>query len=198
MKTACLTTLALALMLAMSAIVPVGAEEAPGTSGARALGFTVDLLPIVMSATTGEAGFSLQAWAGADHFRIRAVGARVSLPDALIGEKNFTDHDMLVGAVIADYIFGERFAGFWAGAGGEYWHNTIRHENPGGNASWDNAVLTVGGGYIWKVYGNLFVEPWTAAHLVLNGGTVKVAGASYTPQRLSAEVSLKIGYFFDM
>jgi hypothetical protein len=57
-------------------------------------------------------------------------------------------------------------------------------------------VGTVGAGYVWKVWGNFYLNPWAAAHLLLSRPEVTLYGATWTPAPLTAEVSLKIGWFF--
>jgi hypothetical protein len=165
---------------------------------AKAVGFTVDLLPTVMSATEHKAGYSLQAWAGYDHMRLRVVSAHMHMNDRLIADKAFNDQSLTVGAVIADYIFGNHFNGFWIGAGYEVWLNRINHKESGTTLEWTNHVATAGCGYIFPVAGNFYIEPWGAAHVVLNNASVSAGADTFKPRRLSAEVSLKAGYFFDL
>jgi hypothetical protein len=56
---------------------------------------------------------------------------------------------------------------------------------------------------LWKraqraqVYGNLYIEPLTAANLVLDDNDGELAGEHYRPERLSAEISLVAGHFFE-
>jgi hypothetical protein len=167
-------------------------------NNAKAVGFTVDLLPTVMSATEKKAGYSLQAWAGYDHVRLRAVSAHMHMNDRLIADKAFNDQTLTVGAIIADYVFGNHFNGFWIGSGYEVWMNRIRHKESGEHVEWTNHVFTAGCGYIVPVTGNFYMEPWGAAHMILNNSKVSAGGDSFAPRRLSAEVSLKAGYFFDL
>jgi hypothetical protein len=56
-------------------------------------------------------------------------------------------------------------------------------------------VFTVGGGYIWRVAGNLFLDPWVGAHAVLNPQTISLGAFDYKPSPLQGEVSLKVGWF---
>ena len=163
-----------------------------------AIGFTFDILPTAVSAASGRFGYSYQTWAGIDHMRVRLVGAQIYMPDALGGSKSFDNRSMTVAAGIIDYVFGERFDGAWIGTGVELWQNSIRCKSSGARSEWVNQVLTLGGGYIYRVKGNFYVEPWCAAHYIMNQRAVRDGSASYTPQRISAEVSLKAGYFFDM
>lgn len=163
-----------------------------------AAGFTFDFLPTAVSAAAGHFGYSYQTWAGIDHLRMRLVGAQIYMPDRFIGSKRFDSHSLTVAAGIIDYVFGEHFDGAWIGTGVELWQNRIRCKSSGSTSEWVNQVLTAGGGYIFRVKGNFYVEPWGAVHVIMNQRPVRDGSASYTPQRVSAEVSLKAGYFFDI
>lgn len=172
-----------------------------GTKQARnlALGLTLDLLPIVLSATAGEFGMSSQVWLGVDHLRFRLVGARLSQPNWLAAKDGFRNQRTTVGALIFDYVFGDHFDKWWIGTGIEVWRSSIGHEDAGQlRASWTNAVWTMGAGYIWPVFGNFYIEPWGAAHVVLNDPPIGLNGKSYEPFPVMGEVSLKVGWFLDL
>ena len=172
---------------------------AEASTSRKAIGVTIDLLPIVLSASAGEVGLSGQLWGAIDHYRLRLVGAHLTQPDWLAAKGGFEERRTTAFAVIGDYLFGDNFDGFWVGGGFEYWHESIGHEEaPGERDSWDTVAATAGGGYIWRVVGNFFLEPWTAAHLRLTPASASLAGETYEPQWLSAEVSLKIGFFVEL
>ena len=188
------------IMLVLPATLILAADNtgSEGKSG-KAVGFAVDFLPYVMSASTGHAGFSLQGYYGYDHLRFRLVGARIFMNDRFIGSSPFTGKKMTVGAAIVDYCFGDHFDKFWVGAGAEYWHCGITHDRSNEHVTWNDAVLTIGGGYIFTIAGNAYIEPWAAAHCVAGGLDHRTkSGRTYTSQRFSAEMSLKAGYFFDL
>lgn len=176
-----------------SALAPL-----PTSSRKLALGFTLDLLPTVLSATAGEFGMSGQIWMGIDHLRLRLVGAKISQPDWLAAKNGFRNRDTVVGALIFDYVFGDHFDKWWVGTGFEFWQNSIEHKNADGRAYWTNLVWTLGAGYIWRVVGNFYIEPWAAVHVVMNDPDVSLADKSYNPFPVMGEVSLKIGWFFDL
>ena len=182
---------------------PEAAAPATAEGSRRAIGFTLDLLPIALSASVGEVGLSGQIWLGFNHIRLRLVGARLALPDWVGAQDGFEDQTLFSGAAIVDYVFGERFDRWWVGGGFEYWHSSIGHEDvPGRRVAWDAGVATAGGGYIWRALGNddvsFYLEPWAAAHLRLTPASPELDGHSYTPARLNAEVSLKLGVFFEL
>ena len=194
------TAPALILALLMTAAVLITPEHtsAADTGRQSALGYEVDLFPTAISATAGETGYAFQTWAGIDRVKIRLVGAHLVLPDSLAGNDNFEDREMTVGALIFDYVFGENFQGFWFGTGVELWQNRIRHTGSGEQADWITGVLTAGGGYIFKVYGNLYLNPWAALHYVMNNREIVIAGDSFEQSPVQFSVSLKIGYYFSL
>lgn len=96
-----------------------GADSGDRSSRGLVLGYTVDLLPIVMTAVSGRMGFSFQTWMGVEHVRLRLVGAQMRMPDALVENSAFEQHDLTVGAMILDYVFRDDFAGWWIGSGFE-------------------------------------------------------------------------------
>jgi len=193
-----------ALVIASLGVFAFGKEanaETPVDAGGRskmALGYTVDLLPITLSAVSGRMGFSFQTWMGIERVRLRLVGAQMRMPDAMAEDRAFDHHDLTAGALIMDYIFGSDFGGWWVGSGFELWQNRLRHRATGEKVEWTSQVFTVGGGYSWKVAGNVFIEPWAAAHAVMNNRMVRAGGDEFTPRRFSAELSLKVGYFFSL
>lgn len=164
-----------------------------------ALGLTVDALPIILSATRGEVGMSGQAWMAVEHVRFRLVGAKLSQPNWLAAKDGFRDQDTTVAAVICDYVFGDHFDEFWVGTGFELWSNSIGHgAAPGERASWTNVVWTAGGGYIWRVIGNFYLEPWVAVHVTANEPKISLAGQTHHPVPVAAEASLKMGWFLEL
>jgi hypothetical protein len=151
-----------------------------------------------MSAVEGQFGFAGQAWVGIDHLRIRMVGAHYYTPQFLIGDNGFKNQNTNTLAWIFDYVFGNHFDGWWVGTGFELWLNNIGHKGMSATADWNSAVWTVGGGYIWRFWKNLYIEPWAAMHVVMNQHDVNLGGYKYTPLQVTGEVSLKIGWFFDL
>ena len=163
------------------------------------LGFNLDLLPTALSAANGKFGFAPQVWLGTGHARVRFVGAHLEPPDAFaFAPSGFRHPTTTVFASILDYTFGSRFDGVWIGSGFEIWQSTIEHEGVSGIARWSSTVFTVGGGYIWRFAGDFFLDPWAGAHAVLNPQTVSLGGFDYEAPSVQAEVSLKIGWFFDV
>ncbi len=174
------------------------ADDAPSTATTRqAFGITVDLLPTVLSAIAGDVGGGVQLWYGRDHIKARLVAARIHFPEFIAGGDGFTDQRTAAFAFIVDYVFGPHFDGWWVGGGAELWLNSIGHDGTSERADWTNVVATVGGGYIWCFAGNWFLEPWAAGHVLVNDASVTIGVTSYSPGRVTGEISLKVGVFFD-
>jgi len=185
-----------AVALLAGAAPALAADPAGGPPDRVALGLELDLLPTVLSAVDGQFGVGGNVWVGYDRLRLRAVGTRVYFPPGSLTPTGFQDRELTVAAGIVDYFFAPGFDGPWLAAGFEYWWNTIGSPSGPATASWNSWVFTLGGGYVWKVWGNLYLNPWAAAHLLLSRPEVALYGATWTPAPLTAEVSLKIGWFF--
>lgn len=176
----------------------IAPPERPARS-ARAIGLTVDLLPIALSASAGQIGASGQVWAGFGHARFRLVAARIAFPDWLAGKDGFEEQRTSVGAVLFDYVFGDHFDGWWIGSGFEYWHSSIGHRDfADARTSWNTPIWTLGGGYIADLVGNFYIEPWAAGHVAITAESPSIGGQTYRPTRVNGEVSLKLGVFFDL
>lgn len=177
------------LATALIAGTPVAAEETQDKKGTT-VGFELDALPYLSGGWYGS------AWVGRDRVRIRPVVASTELPSFLV-EEGFSDAKVEAYALVVDGFFRDDFRGFWVGAGAEYWKNGVTNDADGGTGEWNNTVATVGGGYVWKIAGNLYVNPWVAGHLIVGGPTsLRVGGATYNPKRFSPEASVKLGWHF--
>lgn len=162
----------------------------------QTVGMAIDLLPPVMSATTGNYGYSVQLWYGYKKFRVRGVIAGFTMPDKLMGNDDFANLQTSATALIFDYFLKNNFKGWWFGTGIEMWDNTINIKIDNNTHSFNDFVATAGCGYIFKVYKNFYVEPWGAVHCVLNNEKVIVGAIEYSTKRFQGEVSLKVGWHF--
>jgi hypothetical protein len=162
----------------------------------QTVGFAIDLLPPVLSATTGNFGYSGQVWYGYKKFRVRGVIADFYMPDKLMGNEDFQDLHTTATALIFDYFRDYNFKGWWVGAGVEMWNNKITSKTDYNNYAYKDYVATAGLGYIIKVYKNFYVEPWGAVHYVLSNESVSVTTTEYKTKKFQGEVSLKIGWHF--
>jgi hypothetical protein len=162
----------------------------------QTVGVAIDLLPPVMSATTGNFGYSAQLWYGYKKYRVRGVIAGFTMPDKLMGNDDFTNLETKATALIFDYFLKNNFKGWWFGTGFEMWNNTISSKINNQDYAFKDYVVTAGTGYIFKVYKNFYVEPWGALHYVLNNESVSVGETQYKTKKFQGEVSLKIGWHF--
>ena len=162
----------------------------------QTVGVAIDLLPPVMSAATGNFGYSAQLWYGYKKFRVRVVIAGFTMPDKLMGNDDFTNLETTATALIFDYFLKNNFKGWWFGTGIELWNNTITSKIDNQDYDFKDYVATAGSGYIFKVYKNFYVEPWGALHYVLNDEKVTVGETEYKTKKFQGEVSLKIGWHF--
>lgn len=181
----------------LAASGPAGPADAPkGPADPVAIGLEVDILPTVLSAIDGRLGGGGNLWVGTERVRFRAVGSRIDFPPGFLTPSGFENRQLTVAAGIVDWFFLPRFEGPWLGAGFERWWNTIGSPSGPATASWNSWVFTLGGGFVWKFWGNLYLNPWAAGHLLLSRPEVTLEGTTWTPASLSAEVSVKVGWFF--
>ena len=160
----------------------------------QTIGIAVDLLPPIMSASTGNFGYSAQLWYGYKKYRVRGVVAGFQMPDKLMGNNDFKDLKTFAAAVIFDYFPKNNFKGLWFGAGVEMWNNTITSKSDNQSYSFKDYVATAGIGYIFKIYKNLYVEPWGAVHYVLSNERINTGAVEYKTKKFQGEVSFKIGW----
>ena len=173
---------------------PVQKPESQPTAVSRwHFGSEVDVLPYVLG------GYYGSFFVGRDEWRLRAVVARSEAPSFLVAsgfEKKRSD----AYALVADRFLGSgrhRQEGFWVGGGGEFWRSRIRLENTTDFTYYNNFSLTVGGGYVWKLTSHIYLNPWSAAHVIAGGSTdVDVSGKIYKQPRFTPEASLKVGFVF--
>jgi hypothetical protein len=176
----------------------LAAEPPPPVAPARdrlTLGLELDALPFVLSAVAGQPGGAGNLWIGLDRLRLRAVGAHVAFPSGLT-PTGFQDRELTVAAGIVDCFFRPGFDGPWVGAGFEYWWNTIGSPSGPSTASWNSWVATLGGGFVWKFWGEFYLNPWAAAHLLLSTPSVTLYGETWKPAAVTGEVSVKLGWSF--
>ncbi len=171
-------------------------SQADSLKTKQTVGFSIDLLPIIMSVSTGNLGYSGQLWYGYNKFRIRGVIAGFQMPDKLMGNNDFKDLKTTATALIFDCFKNYNFKGWWLGAGVEMWNNTITSIIDNNNYNFNNYVATAGSGYIFKIYKNFYVEPWGAVHYILNNEKVSVGTTEYNTKKFQGEVSLKVGWHF--
>lgn len=171
--------------------VPAKSQEKNSSTGKpTTVGFELDALPYITR------GYYASLWMGHNHMRYRAIITEVTTPDFFL-EDGFTNNKIHVYAAIADYFFSESFEKWWAGAGVEYWKGQIQTNESPVTEKYNNTVITIGTGYVWKFYRNFYLNPWAAIHVRVAGEkSVKVYGEEFNPSALTPEISLKIGWHF--
>lgn len=162
----------------------------------QTVGVAIDLLPPILSATTGDFGYSAQLWYGYKKFRVRGVIAGFTTPDKIMGNDDFTHLKTTATALIFDYFLKNNFKGWWFGTGIEKWDNTITSKLNDQDYGFKNYVSTAGTGYIFKVYKNFYVEPWGAIHYVMDNNKISVENTEYKTKKIQGELSCKIGWHF--
>ncbi|RLD24811.1 MAG: hypothetical protein DRI54_05730 [Bacteroidetes bacterium] len=155
------------------------------------VGFEIDALPYI----TG--GYYASVWLGfkKQKQRLRPVYAKVNVPEFLLDEY-FNRNTLIVYAIVVDYFFKPNFEKFWIGTGIEYWDGEIENMFSE-TAKYNNWIFTLGGGYVWKFWDNLYINPWVAGHLRIAGDEEVQVGliTFYTPF-ITPEISLKLGWNF--
>jgi hypothetical protein len=181
------------LLMIFGILLPSLARGQEDTSiTTSALGFEVDVIPYV----TG--GYYGSVWYGYKHVRFRAVIAKVTTPDFIV-EDGFTNNKIQAYAFITDYFFKPNFEKWWIAAGFEYWKGEIQTDAQLSTAKYNNTVFTVGGGYVWKISGHFYINPWAAGHIRIAGDSkVVVDNKEFEPNVFIPEASLKFGYYFSL
>ncbi|MCK9281914.1 MAG: hypothetical protein M0P71_14910 [Melioribacteraceae bacterium] len=156
----------------------------------QTFGTELDLLPYI------SGGYYASAWYGIDQFRFRTILTKTTVPQFAVAE-GYKDNKLNVYALITDYFFKKNFEGFWIGTGLEYWDSQITYEAENQTSSYNNTVFTLGGGYVWKFYKNIYLNPWVAFHYIIAGDNeVKVGSRTFKPNEFTPEASIKIGWYF--
>ena len=156
-------------------------------------GTEIDVLPYVMN------GYYASAFTAHSGWRFRGVVARSDAPSFLVAsgfDKKRTD----AYALLVDRFIGkkkDRVEGFWGGGGVELWRNRIQQNGASDFTRYNNTVLTAGGGYVWKISHHVYLNPWSAVHVVAAGErNINVSGRTYVQPRITPEASVKIGIVF--
>jgi hypothetical protein len=172
------------------------ADDAPPAPdpGRIALGLELDLLPTVVSAAAGEVGGGGNVWLGRDRLRLRLVGTRMVFPDGFQTPSGFKDRELIAVAAIVDVFLHRGFSGPWIGGGLEHWWNRVGSAAGPDTADWRSYVVTAGGGWAWKFWRDLYLNPWMAGHVLLSRPEVTLYGSTWKPGVATWEISLKVGW----
>ncbi len=157
------------------------------------IGLEIDALPYI----TG--GYYFSAWSGFDNFRVRGVFTHFNSPSFIIPD-GFEDQKTDAYTLLVDYFPASKnseFEKWWLGTGLEYWKNSVLNSADKNTGDYDNLILTIGGGYIWKLWGNFYINPWAAGHLALTGTEkIQIGNDNFKPKSFLYEASLKLGWHF--
>ncbi len=182
---ACLVIL---LALAPAAVQGQAAWRPESGRSPMAFGVELDVLPF---ATGGYFG---AAWAARGPYRLRALHARVHMPEFVV-EDGFTNNDIDAFAVLVD-VFPEG-NGVWFGGGLVYWMGSIQSDARFETVDYDSVLLNGGMGYVHRLTRHIYVSPWAGLSIRVGGDTdIFVDGQEYRPPRLNPEASLKFGWTF--
>jgi len=175
-------------------------EKAPDSAAQHhfGLGVNLDFFPTIVSLVDTEFGLSIQPWFGIDRFKIRLNIVHMRIPNSLAGTRYFYKNDVNAFSLAVEYCFGQNFDGFTIGAGIGVWHNMVSHTFFNKKGSSITPFLTLEGGYIWKFYNNLFIEPCLALDVMLTRQKISIYGSSYKPLPVSGEITLKFGLNVDI
>jgi hypothetical protein len=177
-----------ALLVFVSAIANAQTKE---NKSRLSIGAETDVLPYITGGNYGS------AWVSKNHFRYRAVITNVTTPEFMLKD-GFTNNNIMVYAALVDYFFKPIPEKWWIGAGFEYWDAEIQTSSKLSTVKYNNTMFTAGGGYVWRVYKNFYLNPWAAAHVRIAGDkSVMVDGKKFEPSLLLPELSLKIGWYFN-
>lgn len=177
-------TLALLILFTSAAFAQ---QSKPGKIN---FGIEQDILPYA----TG--GYFAGVWAGKDHFRVRAITAKVHKPDFIIKD-GFTNNRVKAYALLGDYFLKNNWKGWWAGTGLVYWKNSIQTDAKINTAHYNTWLFNGSIGYSFKLGEYFYVSPWSGLHFKVGGDKhVSVDGKFFTPPFVNPEASVKLGAYF--
>ncbi len=163
-----------------------------------ALGINIDFFPTILSVVDSEFGLSIQPWFGIDQFKIRINIVHMRIPNSLVGTRYFYKNNANTFSLAVEYCFGKNFDGFTIGAGIGLWSNMVSNKIFNKQGSSIAPFLTIEGGYIWKFYNNLYIEPCLALDVMLTKQKIRMYGFEYKPLPVSGEITLKFGLNVDI
>jgi hypothetical protein len=177
-------------LLLLSSLGSLGQKPAGSLQTSFSGGVEADVLPYV----TG--GYYMSVWGGYRHVRYRVILTDVNTPQFML-PAGFTNNQIEVYALITDWFFQRGFRGFWIGTGVEWWKGQIDTRDKSARGHYDTYMYTIGGGYVWNIYRNFYINPWAGGHLQIGGdGKVHVGTEVFSPPLLTPEMSLKLGWHF--
>jgi hypothetical protein len=163
-----------------------------GSSSKIRFGTEIDALPFI----TG--GYYLSGNMSINNYRLRIVYTQVYPPSFTIPD-SFKNQDMKAGTILFDYfpLSKDKPEKLWLGVGAEYWNSNVMSELTGKKSTFNQKILTAGLGWNYYLSKHIYVNPWVALHLDLQGNrSIDLSGEPYKINSVIGEGSLKIGYLF--
>lgn len=154
-----------------------------------AVGLEQDVLPYALG------GYFANVWVGKEHFRARALMAKVNKPDFLI-PSNFTNNRITAYALLGDYFFKNDWKGLWIGSGVVHWNSSIDNQAQTARDHFKHWLLNGSAGYNWQLAKHFYVGPWAGLHLRVHGTGTTIGSEKYQLPLLNPEASIKIGWYF--
>ncbi|MCB0840669.1 MAG: hypothetical protein KDD63_05535 [Bacteroidetes bacterium] len=154
-------------------------------------GIELDVLPYL----TG--GYFAAGWVGTNQVRIRALIAKVNMPDFIVSE-GFTNNKINSIAIVGDYFLKKDFQGLWLGSGFVLWQGDIQTDKQIETASYKSYLLNGSLGYAFYFNPRFYISPWAGLSLRIGGDkTISVDGENYDPPLINPELSVKMGFRFN-
>lgn len=155
------------------------------------IGLELDAFPYLSGGYYGSMWLGLKQ----QNIRLRPIIAKANVPSFMLN-KGIKQNTIMVYAFVLDYFFKPDYKGLWIAPGIEYWDGKVKSSN-NFRSNYNQWILTAGGGYVWKFYGNLYLNPWIAGHYSINRSEKFMVGGTYfKPARFIPEASIKIGWHF--
>jgi hypothetical protein len=165
----------------------VGADD--GVAKKWMVGTELDLVPYLFE------GFYLSAVGGYGQWRERIVHTKITTPD-FVTPSGFENNELDIYAFLVDYYFKEGFEGWWVGPGYEIWDGVVKEKSSGVKKSYRTDILTLGGGYTFRLNNHFYLNPWAAVHIPIGGDTrVEFVNSTFRIKAVP-EASIKLGIDF--
>jgi hypothetical protein len=153
-------------------------------------GIELDVLPYI----TG--GYFGAVWARKMHFGVRALYAKVNMPDFIVPE-GFANNKVQSYALIIEYFLKKEQKGFWIGSGLVLWNGKIQTELQKETGFYHSLLLNGSIGYSIDLNRRFYLSPWAGLSLRISGDrNIFIDGQKYDPPVLNPELSLKFGFKF--
>lgn len=154
------------------------------------IGGELDLFPYI------SGGYYGSVFGNYEQVKIRLIYSQANVPKFILPD-GFDKNKMKVYALLFDYFLNKEVSDLWIGAGFELWKNKARNETDKTEGSFENYIFTAGGGYVYYLTENIYLNPWAAFHLRIAGNKeTEIGNAVYKSPLILPEVSLKIGVMF--